>query len=224
MRVDFSAFNLFRYQTFRSGAACLTSLVICFWLGPRVIRWLKSVQRGGQPIRDDGPERHLIEKKGTPTMGGVLILAAMTTSTLLWGRPAQRLRVGRAFLHDRLWRGGFRRRLPEAFATQYQGRIRARQTGRAIISRHPDICLDRAPHRRRAGDQPGRSRVQRRAAATRVRLSAIRDARARRQQQRGKPDGRTRWPCNRTHHNRGGRVRAYSPISLATAISPITCN
>ncbi len=81
---DFPGFNLFRYQTFRSGAACLTSLVICFLLGPRVIRWLRSVQRGGQPIRDDGPERHLIEKKGTPTMGGVLILAAMTTSTLLW--------------------------------------------------------------------------------------------------------------------------------------------
>jgi phospho-N-acetylmuramoyl-pentapeptide-transferase len=77
-------FNLFRYLTFRSGAACLTSLIICFWLGPRVIRWLKSVQRGGQPIRSDGPERHLIEKKGTPTMGGVLILASMTISTLLW--------------------------------------------------------------------------------------------------------------------------------------------
>jgi phospho-N-acetylmuramoyl-pentapeptide-transferase len=80
----FSVFNLFRYLTFRSGGACLTALVICFWLGPRVIRWLKSVQRGGQPIRLDGPERHLIEKKGTPTMGGVLILAAMTVSTLLW--------------------------------------------------------------------------------------------------------------------------------------------
>ena len=79
-----SAFNLFRYQTFRSGAACLTSLVICLWLGPRVIRWLKSVQGSGQPIRTDGPERHLIEKKGTPTMGGVLILASLTTSTLLW--------------------------------------------------------------------------------------------------------------------------------------------
>jgi len=79
-----SFFNLFRYLTFRSGAACLTSLIICFWLGPRVIRWLKSVQHGGQPIRSDGPERHLIEKKGTPTMGGVLILAAMTISTLLW--------------------------------------------------------------------------------------------------------------------------------------------
>jgi phospho-N-acetylmuramoyl-pentapeptide-transferase len=80
----FSFFNLFRYLTFRSGAACLTSLVICLWFGPRVIRWLKSVQRGGQPIRTDGPERHLIEKKGTPTMGGVLMLGALTLSTLLW--------------------------------------------------------------------------------------------------------------------------------------------
>jgi phospho-N-acetylmuramoyl-pentapeptide-transferase len=49
-----------------------------------IIRWLKSMQRHGQPIRNDGPERHLIEKKGTPTMGGVLILAALTASTLLW--------------------------------------------------------------------------------------------------------------------------------------------
>ncbi len=80
----FALFNLFRYQTFRSGAACLTALILSFWLGPRVIRWLKSVQRGGQPIRTDGPERHLIEKKGTPTMGGVLILTAMTVSTILW--------------------------------------------------------------------------------------------------------------------------------------------
>jgi len=77
-------FNLIHYLTFRSGAACLTALIMSFWLGPRVIRWLKSVQRGGQPIREDGPERHLIEKKGTPTMGGVLILAACTFSTLLW--------------------------------------------------------------------------------------------------------------------------------------------
>jgi phospho-N-acetylmuramoyl-pentapeptide-transferase len=79
-----AAINLLRYLTFRSGAACLTALVLSFWLGPRTIRWLKSVQRGGQPIREDGPERHLIEKKGTPTMGGVLILAACTISTLIW--------------------------------------------------------------------------------------------------------------------------------------------
>jgi phospho-N-acetylmuramoyl-pentapeptide-transferase len=77
-------FNLFRYLTFRSGAACITALVISLLLGPGLIRWLKSVQRGGQPIRPDGPERHVIEKKGTPTMGGVLILTALTVSTLLW--------------------------------------------------------------------------------------------------------------------------------------------
>jgi len=76
--------NLFRYITFRSGAACLTALFIAFILGPMVIRWLKSVQRDGQPIREDGPERHLVEKKGTPTMGGILILFALGFSTLLW--------------------------------------------------------------------------------------------------------------------------------------------
>ncbi len=81
---QFILFNLFRYITFRSGAACLTALLVSFVLGPPLIRWLKSVQRQGQPIRMDGPERHLIEKKGTPTMGGVLILFALTASTLLW--------------------------------------------------------------------------------------------------------------------------------------------
>ena len=77
-------FNLIRYLTFRSGAACLTSLVVSFLVGPAFIRWLKRVQRQGQPIRPDGPERHLLEKKGTPTMGGGLILSALTASTLLW--------------------------------------------------------------------------------------------------------------------------------------------
>jgi phospho-N-acetylmuramoyl-pentapeptide-transferase len=81
---QFILFNLFRYITFRSGAACLTALVLCLFMGPRVIRWLRRVQNGGQPIREDGPERHLIEKKGTPTMGGVLILFALGISTLLW--------------------------------------------------------------------------------------------------------------------------------------------
>ncbi len=81
---QFILFNLFRYITFRSGAACLTALVVSFILGPPVIRWLRSLQRNGQPIRSDGPERHLIEKKGTPTMGGVLILSALVISTLLW--------------------------------------------------------------------------------------------------------------------------------------------
>jgi phospho-N-acetylmuramoyl-pentapeptide-transferase len=81
---EFIAFNLFRYLTFRSGAAVVTALVVAFMAGPATIRWLRARQNGGQPIRVDGPERHLIEKKGTPTMGGVLILLAAVTSTLLW--------------------------------------------------------------------------------------------------------------------------------------------
>jgi phospho-N-acetylmuramoyl-pentapeptide-transferase len=79
-----SAFNVFRYITFRTGGAVMTALLVSFWLGPGLIRWLKRKQREGQPIRLDGPESHLLTKKGTPTMGGVLILAALSTATLLW--------------------------------------------------------------------------------------------------------------------------------------------
>ena len=80
----FEPFNLFKYLTFRSGGAVLTALLISFFIGPGVIRWLKRKQREGQPIREDGPQSHLLTKKGTPTMGGVMILLAVTISTLLW--------------------------------------------------------------------------------------------------------------------------------------------
>jgi phospho-N-acetylmuramoyl-pentapeptide-transferase len=79
-----SVFNLFRYLTFRTGGAVLTALVVSFLLGPPIINWLRRRQAEGQPIRSDGPEHHIIEKAGTPTMGGVLILLAVITSTLLW--------------------------------------------------------------------------------------------------------------------------------------------
>ena len=81
---DFQLFNLFRYLTFRTGAAIMTSLIISFVIGPHVIRWLKYTQSEGQPIRDDGPESHLITKKGTPTMGGLMMLFSVFVSTLLW--------------------------------------------------------------------------------------------------------------------------------------------
>ena len=81
---DFLVFNLFRYLSFRSGAAVMTSLAISFILGPYIIAWLKAKQGQGQPIREDGPESHLLAKQGTPTMGGFLILIAITVSTLLW--------------------------------------------------------------------------------------------------------------------------------------------
>ncbi|EFH11037.1 phospho-N-acetylmuramoyl-pentapeptide-transferase [Teichococcus cervicalis] len=80
----FILFNLFRYVTFRAGAACMTALFISLFFGPRIIAWLRTFQNGGQPIRTDGPEGHLLTKKGTPTMGGVLMLLALTVSTLLW--------------------------------------------------------------------------------------------------------------------------------------------
>ena len=80
----FSPFNLFRYITFRSIAAFLTALALSFLIGGGLIRWLRSKQKQGQPIRDDGPASHLITKKGTPTMGGLLILITLTVATLLW--------------------------------------------------------------------------------------------------------------------------------------------
>ena len=82
----FFAFNVFRYITFRAAYAMVTALLICFILGPRFIRWLRRVQIG-QRIRDEVPERHL-EKEGTPTMGGLLIITAIVVPTLLWGNLA----------------------------------------------------------------------------------------------------------------------------------------
>ena len=81
---QFSPLNLFRYLTFRTGGAVMTAMLVAFVFGPAIIRWLKSKQPEGQPIRDDGPERHLIEKKGTPTMGGVMMLLGIGIATLLW--------------------------------------------------------------------------------------------------------------------------------------------
>lgn len=80
---DVQFFNLFRYLTFRTGGATLTALVICFLLGPHLIDWLRRRHADGQPIRTDGPESHF-KKKGTPTMGGLMILISVTLSTLLW--------------------------------------------------------------------------------------------------------------------------------------------
>lgn len=80
---NFQAFNLFRYITFRTGGALMTALIISLLSGPAIIRWLKKKQGEGQPIRADGPESHF-RKKGTPTMGGIMILLAACTATLLW--------------------------------------------------------------------------------------------------------------------------------------------
>ena len=82
---ELSAFNIFRYITFRTGGALITALLFVFLFGPIIIRSLRIRQGKGQPIRTDGPERHLLSKQGTPTMGGLMILSGVTFATLLWG-------------------------------------------------------------------------------------------------------------------------------------------
>ena len=81
---DLGFLNLFRYITFRTAGAVITSLVISFVFGKPLIAWLKKRQIHGQPIRSDGPESHIVAKQGTPTMGGLLILISMSVATLLW--------------------------------------------------------------------------------------------------------------------------------------------
>tara|TARA_B100000700_G_scaffold109447_1_gene123415 strand:+ start:791 stop:1879 length:1089 start_codon:yes stop_codon:yes gene_type:complete len=80
----FTAFNLFNYITFRTGAAILTSLFFSLIFGKFIIQSLSNIQPLGQPIRDDGPKEHIISKAGTPTMGGVLIILSIIVSLLLW--------------------------------------------------------------------------------------------------------------------------------------------
>src|SRR5437868_4068151 len=76
-------FNLFRYITLRAGATVATALLIGLIIGPKFIGWLRVRQGKGQPIRDDGPQSHLA-KRGTPTMGGLMILTSITISVFLW--------------------------------------------------------------------------------------------------------------------------------------------
>jgi phospho-N-acetylmuramoyl-pentapeptide-transferase len=84
MADQFPVLNVFKYLTFRTGGAIITALIIGFMFGPALISLLKNRQSTGQPIRTDGPEGHLLTKKGTPTMGGFLILLALSLATLLW--------------------------------------------------------------------------------------------------------------------------------------------
>jgi phospho-N-acetylmuramoyl-pentapeptide-transferase len=84
-------FNVFRYITFRTGGAVVTAMLFVFLFGPMIIRGLRVRQGRGQPIREDGPQGHLLTKKGTPTMGGLMILAGLIFSTLLWADLASPL-------------------------------------------------------------------------------------------------------------------------------------
>jgi len=83
-----SIFNVFRYLTVRTGGATMTAMVFVFLFGPWIIGHLRLRQGKGQPIRQDGPQSHLMTKRGTPTMGGLMILSGVTVSTVLWANPS----------------------------------------------------------------------------------------------------------------------------------------
>ncbi|MEC9344069.1 MAG: phospho-N-acetylmuramoyl-pentapeptide-transferase [Pseudomonadota bacterium] len=80
---QFPVFNIFRYITFRTGGALITTAVLVFLFGPRIIAALRLRQGRGQPIRADGPESHFA-KAGTPTMGGLMILSGVIASSMIW--------------------------------------------------------------------------------------------------------------------------------------------
>ena len=80
---QYSFLNVFRYLTFRTGLSVVTSLVVVFIIGGPLIKIFSEKMISG-PIRQDGPIDHIIKKSGTPTMGGVIIIVGMLTSTLLW--------------------------------------------------------------------------------------------------------------------------------------------
>src|SRR6267154_5644386 len=79
--------NVFRYITFRTGGAMVTGALFVFLFGPWIIDHLRLRQGKGQPIRNDGPASHIVTKKGTPTMGGLMILSGLVVATLLWANP-----------------------------------------------------------------------------------------------------------------------------------------
>jgi phospho-N-acetylmuramoyl-pentapeptide-transferase len=80
----FGPLNVFRYITFRTGGAVITALLFVFLFGPMIIERLRVSQGRGQPIREDGPQSHILNKKGTPTMGGLMMLSGLVVATLLW--------------------------------------------------------------------------------------------------------------------------------------------
>ena len=80
---QYSFLNVFKYLTFRTGLSVMTSLIIVFIIGGPLIKIFSENMISG-PIRQDGPIDHIIKKSGTPTMGGVIIIIGMLTSTLLW--------------------------------------------------------------------------------------------------------------------------------------------
>ena len=135
--------NVLRYITFRTGGAMITALIFVFLFGPWIIDHLRLRQGKGQPIRTDGPQSHLVTKKGTPTMGGLMILSGLVVSTLLWANLANRyvwivLGVTLTLRRDRLLR-----RLPQGHEADPCRRVRQAPPRRRVRDRGGGLLFHR---------------------------------------------------------------------------------
>ena len=143
---DFAGiWNLFRYLSFRTGGAMFTAGLFVFWFGPWIISLLRLREGKGQPIREDGPQTHLLTKRGTPTMGGLMILAGCVVAILLWAslrEMAGQLRQlpGRAV-------SPVRGRHPPP--TRPRDRVAHDRGARTTVPLVPERQLRRSPRRRR---------------------------------------------------------------------------
>ena len=117
-------FNLFRYITFRTGAV-VTAMLVVFVLGPWLIDSLRMRQGKGQPIREDGPKSHLITKKGTPTMGSLMILLGLCVADGALGEPFQPVCLDRSGCHALIRAHRLLRRLSEGIQAHRIGVFRA---------------------------------------------------------------------------------------------------
>ena len=199
--------NVFRYITFRTGGAIMTALLFVFLFGPAIIDLLRVKQGKGQPIREDGPETHFA-KKGTPTMGGLMILSGVTVSTLLWANLANwyvwivlfvTLSYGAiGFYDDYLKVTNGKRRLPGSWRLLAEfvvagiaawAVMRVGSAGLLLLADGAVLQERRHPARRP--------------------VRAARHPRDRRRRQRRQPDRRPRRPRHRAGDDRGGDLRPH---------------
>ena len=200
-------FNVFRYITFRTGGAMVTGALFVFLFGPWIIDHLRLRQGKGQPIRTDGPQSHLISKKGTPTMGGLMILSGLVVSTLLWANPlnpyvwivlAVTLGFGFVGFYDDYLK------VTKQTHSGFAGKLRLLiEAVIALVACYALVRLGRDADLDLAGD----SLPQGHGVQFRLVLRDLRRVRHRRRRQRGEPDRRSRRACDRAGHDRRRELR-----------------
>ena len=186
-------FNLFRYLSFRAGAATATALLIGLLIGPKFIGWLRVRQGKGQPIRDDGPLSHLA-KRGTPTMGGLMIITSLTIAMILWMDFSNRYLWACLFITLGFGAIGFLDDYDKVKKRHHKG-----------VSGKMRLAAEFVDRRDRLLDHPGRRRdralhplLQRAGGRSRAVLHRLRGLRRGRVRQCGEP------------HRRAGRARHHA--------------